>query len=131
MKVIGEQIEERLPVWEALSEFFLDSELQPDDHERIAQELASSNYSEGELEDILICEVCPVCKWNMLSVAGEWIGFDREWLKEKIGPRYGKRLRFKGLYDFRHRWMYARYWNKIKRRISEIRNMPPLALRTN
>jgi hypothetical protein len=28
------QITERMPVWDALSEFFLDTELQPDDHER-------------------------------------------------------------------------------------------------
>ncbi len=37
MKVTEALIEERLPAWEALSEFFLDTQLQPDDYERIAR----------------------------------------------------------------------------------------------
>lgn len=121
MKPTEVQIEERLPIWDALSEFFLDTELEPNDYERIAQRLAASAYSENEIEDILVCEVCPVCRWNMVSVAGEWSGFDEEWLKEKIGARYGKRFRFQFLFASRHRWMYARHWNKVKSRISEIR----------
>ena len=121
MKATEAQIEERMPVWEALSEFFLDNELQPDDYERIAQKLAVTTYTEREIEEILISEVCPVCKWNLLSIAGEWAGFNQDWLKKKISPRFGKRPRFRSLFVLRHRWLYARHWNKIKTRMSEIR----------
>jgi hypothetical protein len=122
MKATEAQIEERLKVWEALSEFFLDTELQPEDHERIAQTLAATAHSEDEIEDILVGEVCPVCRWNMLSVAGEWSGFDSGWLKEKISPYLGKRPKFRMLFNLRQRWMYARHWKKVKARMSEIRN---------
>ncbi|HTR43465.1 MAG TPA: hypothetical protein VMH87_17775 [Pseudomonadales bacterium] len=115
------QIKERFPVWEALSEFFLDTELQPDDHERIAKILAASPYTENEIEDILMGEICPVCRPNMLSVAGEWIGFDPDWLKERAACRLGKRPKFRSFFVAIHGWMYARHWNKIKPRILEIR----------
>ena len=115
------QIEKRMPVWEALSELFLDNELQPADHERIAQALAATDFSAEEIEVILIAEVCPVCRWNLVSVAGEWAGFDRDWLREKICPRLGKRPKFWRLFVYRHRWMYGRHWNKIKARMLAIR----------
>ena len=124
MKATDAQLQERLPAWDALSEFFLDTELQPDDYVRIAKRLAMTPYSESEIEEILVCEVCPVCRWNMISVAGEWAGFDREWLKEQIGPRYGANLKFKSLFKLRHRWMYSRHWNKIRAMIIDIRSKP-------
>ena len=122
MKPTEAQIEARLKVWETLSEFFLDTELQPLDHERIAQTLAATAHSEDEIEDILIGEVCPVCRWNMLSIAGEWSGFDPNWLKEKATPYFGKRPKFRILFILRHGWMYARHWKQVKARMSEIRN---------
>ncbi len=121
MNATETHIEERMPVWEALSELFLDNELQPADHERIAQALAATDYSVEEIEVILIAEVCPVCRWNMISVAGEWAGFDRDWLREKISPRLGKRPLLWRLFIYRHRWMYGRHWNKIKTRLLEIK----------
>jgi hypothetical protein len=121
MKATEAQIEERMPAWEALSDFFLDNILQPDDYERIAQTLAATTYTEKEIEDILIGEVCPVCESNMFSLAGEWLGFNQDWLKEKISPRIGKRPKFRSLFILRHPWMYAWQWKKVKTRMSEIR----------
>ena len=121
MKPSAEQIEERLPAWEALSELFLDTELQNDDHERIARALAATKFTEDDLDRILIGEVCPVCKWNMLMIAGEWAGFDPEWLKEKMTPYYGRRPRFRFLYVLRHKWMYERHWRKVRERVLVIR----------
>ena len=123
MNATEAQIAERLPVWEALSEFFLDTELQPSDHERIAKTLATSPYTEEEIEDILLGEVCPVCRVNALSAAGEWVSFDRDWLKEKIGDRLGKHPLFRSFFALRHRWMYNRDWSMVKPRIAEIRAM--------
>src|SRR6516225_6420435 len=115
MKATEAQIEERLPVWEALSEFFLDTELQLDDHERIAKALAATRFTENEIEDILICEVCPVCTRNALSSAGEWIGFDREWLTTELTPRIGTAPKFRSLFSLTHEWMYRKHWEKVRR----------------
>jgi len=81
MKPTEAQLVERLPVWEALSQFFLDNELGESDYEHIAKVLAVTKYTEEQIADILIEEVCPACKLNMYSVAGEWICFDSDWLK--------------------------------------------------
>ncbi len=120
MKATAAQIDERMPVWEALSEFFLDTELQAKDLEWIANTLASSPYPEKELSEILFHEVYPPCKWNMLSPAGEWAGFHRDWIKEKMSPLYGKRTRI--LFPFRDRWMFGYPWMKVRRRVSELRS---------
>lgn len=121
MKSTQAQIQERLPVWESLSEFFLDSELQAEDYGRIAKELATTNFSEYEIEEILICEVCPACRSNLLAPAGEWVAFDPEWLKKEIAPRIGKRMKLKFLFKLRHSWMYSRHWNKVRKLIAEAR----------
>lgn len=116
-----EQIRQRLPVWVALSDFFLDTELQEDDYERIAATLAASPYPEQELKDILCFEVYPVCKWNLRIVAGEWAGFGEEWVRERIAPRYGKRplLRLPLL----HWWMIRDHWEAVRSRIAAERGI--------
>ncbi len=73
----------REPVWEALSELFLDTDTSLSRQWR-ANQLAASPYSIEQLEYILVEEVYPVCKYNLWSVAGEWEGFNPEWLRAKI-----------------------------------------------
>jgi hypothetical protein len=119
MKATEAQIEERLPVWEALSEFFLDTELQPEDHQRIARTLAATRFTESEIEEILICEVCPVCKWN--AFYWEWIGFDPNWLKAEMAPRIGTAPKFRFLFRMTHEWMYRSHWDKVRTLIVETR----------
>ena len=74
----------RLLVWAALSELYLDTELLPDKIDRIVEILAASPYSGRELEDILLTEVHPACAVNLLQVAGIWSGFDGDWLRDRI-----------------------------------------------
>jgi hypothetical protein len=86
------RVEERRPVWNALSCLFLDTDtsLLTDD---IAKTLVASPYSSGELGEILIEEVYPVCHWNLFSFAGEWAGFDEAWLEQRIlARRHSPRL---------------------------------------
>jgi hypothetical protein len=73
-------IERRKPVWAALSELWLDTELAEDDLQRIAGVMKMSEYSIKELREIYLFEVAPVVFPNLLTVAGEWAGFDEEWL---------------------------------------------------
>jgi hypothetical protein len=50
-----------------------------------------SGYSLDELRDIYLFEVAPVVFPNLLTVAGEWAGFDEEWLVAEVTKRAKKR----------------------------------------
>ena len=95
----SKDLERRRPVWAALSELFLDTELQTDDFQRIATVLWSSEYSEVELNEILRKEVAPVVRANLSSAAGTWEGFDQEWLEAEILRREPKRFSWPHLFN--------------------------------
>lgn len=84
MKSPSDELQRRQPVWEALSELFLDTELDSAELRRIAKTLAHSEYTDSELTDILFQEVYPVCIPNMYSFTGIWEGFDVDWLQQQI-----------------------------------------------
>ncbi|MCE2899530.1 MAG: hypothetical protein ACK532_12510 [Acidobacteriota bacterium] len=84
MKLTSAQLEIRRPVWEALSEMFLDTELQEHDYKFIAKRVLESSLSPKEISVALWSEVFPALASNLQSVAGEWSGFDSEWLAKRI-----------------------------------------------
>lgn len=88
------RLPERRAPWLALSELFLDTELQETDLRFIARTLAASGHSLSQLEETLWAEVAPVVGWNLLSVAGVWEGFDPAWLEERVsrGRQRGRLL---------------------------------------
>lgn len=86
-----DQILERMPVWEALSELFLDDGLAQEDCQRMASVLARSRYSVEELQEILRHEVYPACALNLICVAGAWGAWGEDWIRERIAPRYNQR----------------------------------------
>ena len=75
MKAAPDDLPNPRPVREALSDLFLDTDVTPARAWR-AERLAASPYSLAEIEQILIDEVYPVCKYNLSCVAGEWEFFD-------------------------------------------------------
>src|SRR5262245_28825424 len=103
MKPASEDVANRAPVWDALSEMFLDTELQPADLERLGRQLAASPYTLDELNAILFDEVYPVCIGNLHSVAGEWAGFDSAWLQTAILKHGQSWLRVP-------RWLQTKHW---------------------
>ncbi|MBK1884526.1 hypothetical protein JIN85_19070 [Luteolibacter pohnpeiensis] len=119
-------VEERLPVWNALSELFLDTELQEDDHQSIARVLAASPYTEKKLDEILRFEVTPVLKWNLLSIADEWAGFDEAWLREKLEPRIDVRPWLRPIVF----WMMRRRWRHLLGVVLKLRDVPNQAAQT-
>lgn len=78
-----EEIRIRRPIWSLLSELWLDAELGDRQRELFALELSGSTFSVAELRDIHDREVAPVVSRNLDSIAGEWAGFDPDWLAER------------------------------------------------
>src|SRR5687767_5097563 len=76
------EVDRRLPVWHALSDLFLDTELQPEDYRRIAAKLRASAYSPAILRTIFMDEVAPAFVFNLLDVAGEWTGWSEEEVRD-------------------------------------------------
>lgn len=73
----------RRPVWLALSDLFLDTDVNLARAGNV-RTLAGSAYSLDELDRILRDEVYPACSFNLSLVAGEWAGFDADWLERRI-----------------------------------------------
>lgn len=94
MQASDHDVAHRLPVWLALSELYLDTELSSAALAHIAAVLAASPYTIGELRYILLHEVHPACVANLLTVAGVWSGFDADWLRQRIQDRSRARLRW-------------------------------------
>jgi hypothetical protein len=93
MKHAAHDLERRRPVWEALSAVFLDTEVDEAWLAQVVETLVGSGYSEEELEEIFWGELCPVLHGNLLSMAGEWAGFDMDAVEQEILARPAGRLR--------------------------------------
>ena len=115
----------RRPVWEAMSEFFLDTELDDARLRGIAAILRASGYTIAELEDILASEVAPLLYKNPLAPAGEWSGFKPEWLVDQIVA--GRHRDIARWFKFPARWLCrrvlrdvrAQYWARVLRHLQE------------
>lgn len=72
-----------------MSELFLDEQVNDQDYAHVARVAAQSGYTDEELDRIFLDEVAPVLHGNLLSVAGEWMLFPRDWLEERILEQRG------------------------------------------
>ena len=79
-----QQIQARLPLWEALSSLWLDTEVTAEDLEWIARTMADSGLTIEELWRVYSFEVAPAVYKNQYSYAGQWAGFNRDWLRGEI-----------------------------------------------
>lgn len=86
-------IKDRKPIWIALSNLYLDTELQDADYEDMVSKFIKSPYSLNEIKQINKHEVFPVLKANLVSVAGVWEGFDEAWLINKIENKLKNRTK--------------------------------------
>ena len=89
-----EEIERRKPVWFALSELWLDTELSDSDLHHIATQMVDSGYSLNELRVICDSEIAPVVYKNLLTPVGVWSGFDESWLAQQIITQMNKPKRW-------------------------------------
>ncbi len=119
--------QDREKVWVALSDLFLDTDVSLS-YDYISRVCADSSFSIQELEDILENEVAPVCAINLLSVAGEWAGFDEEWLFKSITQYKNKRRGyigriFKRLYQRNYHGGLQADWSVIEQKIIRRRSI--------
>lgn len=84
MKWTKSQIRQRYPIWDLLSEFWLDTSFDESDLLEKARRLKELGYSYEQVVGIALFEVAPAVRVNTLSVAGEWSGFDGRWLRRQI-----------------------------------------------
>lgn len=109
------EMDVRLPVWHALSDLFLDTELSEDDYRRIAVALGSSGCSLEELRVIFFDEVGPAFSFNMIDIAGEWCSWTadevreimRRSLNEGLSPRKWMQRKWVGRY-------LVEMWSKLE-----------------
>ena len=121
-----QELERRKPVWKAFSEFFLDTRLTGSDVERIARIARASGYSLAELRDIYLCEVAPAVGLNLWSIAGEWAGFEEQWLYERAARHARHRSLLVRSFAFLHRrlwwltWLGDRDWHRMVRQLDRL-----------
>ena len=77
-------LEKRLPIWKALSDLFLDTELDQSDFKRAAGQLRDLEFTTPEIQEILWEEVFPALGDNLRIGTGEWSDFSAEWLQRRI-----------------------------------------------
>ncbi|KMQ65236.1 hypothetical protein ACM46_12505 [Chryseobacterium angstadtii] len=118
-------IKERTPIWIALSDFYLDTELQDSDFRYIARTILESPYTFEEIKNINIYEVFPVLQINLLQPAGEWAGFNEKWLVEVITTRLEAKSSIDNtVVDIQYKkygWMQEDYWVRLESIYHEIR----------
>lgn len=119
-------IKDRTPVWMALSELYLDTELDSNNYSLIGATFVNSPYSLEEICVINKYEVFPVLKYNLMSMAGEWAGFQEKYLVSEITRNLKKRNRFK---RFRNKisfhlfnGMIMHHWEHISEKIISTKN---------
>jgi hypothetical protein len=74
----------RAPVWWAMSELFLDSELDGSDFVYMAKRCAPTQYTNKNFEHILLKEVFPAFHENLIAVAGDWAGWSEEYVVNQV-----------------------------------------------
>ncbi len=79
-----QQIQARMPLWDALSTLWLDTEVTDQDLQWIARVMVNSGLTIEELRRVYSYEVAPVVYKNRYSYVGVWSGFSTDWLRTQI-----------------------------------------------
>ena len=86
-----QEIIRRLPVWTALADFYLDTELRESDFRWIADQIRKAGYTLAEAAMMLKYEVGPACIWNGLTLpGGRWDLWLEEEVRQVVLTRLGK-----------------------------------------
>ncbi|UNK42494.1 hypothetical protein MNO14_16445 [Luteimonas sp. S4-F44] len=86
----------RLQLWQALSDLFLDTEIDDTTIVAIARVVRETGYTAAEVHRVLWGEVYPVLAPNLRSVAGIWSGWPDAWLAAHLRVHVGPAPRPRG-----------------------------------
>jgi hypothetical protein len=75
---------EKQRAWLIMADLFLDTDYNDAELGLMARRLSELPFSPDELDALYRKDVSPICSWNLYQVAGEWAGFDEEWLIAEI-----------------------------------------------
>ncbi|MGD8846562.1 MAG: hypothetical protein PVI54_13665 [Desulfobacteraceae bacterium] len=75
---------DREDIWHSMSNLYLDDEIDNIDLLLVAEELAKTDLTSQEMDEIFYEEVHPVLCWNFTVPAGVWSSFDKEHLTKLI-----------------------------------------------
>lgn len=122
------ELANRRIAWDHLSTLFLDTDLSDEQIEQLARSLRFSGFSVAELETILEVELAPLLYANRCSPAGEWSGFDTEWIESAI--RNGAHREIHKWYRLIDRFRCRRvlqsvkdeYWDRLASSLSRLRD---------
>ena len=109
----ADDLENRTPVWVAMTDFYLDTELTDTMISYVARVCAVSPYSMRELEKIMFVEVWPAFLPNLLSFAGEWAGWESKFVQQRILECYKPRLYFSWRINPLKRW-FCKKWAAVE-----------------
>jgi hypothetical protein len=80
----------------------------------MAETLVASGYSLEQLRSIFFDEVTPGFAFNLMSIAGEWAGWNEQFVREQMLITLGKGS---GAQRWLGRWIFRRYaareWAKL------------------
>ena len=122
IKNIEIELKKRVPIWNSISEFYLDTELEEANYKIIVNTFLNSGLSISELKDIDLYEVFPLLKSNLINIAGVWNGFNEKWLVENCTRLYFEKNNkfFKWKIKFYNLLLYffrKHHWVEIENRI--------------
>jgi hypothetical protein len=117
----------REAVWLALADLWLDTEITATTLDAIVRTLRDSGLPLAELEQIFYYEVAPVVWRNAWSVAGEWSGFDPQWLREECGRNQQRGRWHRGkcrLLRWPMTYACSEHWQQIRARLAQSGGAP-------
>jgi hypothetical protein len=94
---VSVEIEKRRPIWQALSDLWLDTEPDNSTYDRIVRVMIASGYPLDNLAGIYAYEVAPAVYKNLYNIfpGGVWGAFDARWLEEAILANISRQTRSK------------------------------------
>ena len=113
----AEDLEDRKLLYDFLQTFWMDTD-PAILFDRIVHQCASSKYTIAELERIFWNEVEPAVGFNLWSIAGEWAGFEVDWLAARVleKSRFGEPLPVKWVRPHANFW-----WRRLRAAVMEKR----------
>ena len=112
---MGRKMEEnRASLWESFSDLYLDTDVTLF-YDRILDDIKKSKLPESEVRKILFDEVAPALAFNLECIAGEWAGFDKDWLFKRINDMRQTRVR-RVFSKLRIRGYTQKHWSALMKR---------------